>query len=124
LIPPPLSAGEPAFDAEDLLVRVDGDRALLVELVGLLRGESPRLLSDLRRSLAANDGRGLQRAAHALRGSVGNFAARPAARLALELEAMAREGELAGGAARLAELEREVGRLERDLARLCEEPAG
>lgn len=114
--PPPLRKG---FEPADALGLVDGDRILLAELIDLLRSESPRLLSDLRQSLEASDANGVERAAHTLRGSVSNFGARAASQAALKLEVMGREGGLAGGAAGLVDLEREMARLERDLVRFC-----
>jgi len=118
--PAPAAAG-PAFDPAAALSLVDGDRALLAELVELLRAESPRMLANVRRGLQANDPKAVEQAAHELRGSVSNFGAHPASELALDLEVMGREGALAGGAARLAALEREVAHLEDALVQLGEE---
>jgi two-component system sensor histidine kinase/response regulator len=114
-------AAGPVFDPAAALSQVDGDRALLAELVDLLRAESPRMLANLRRSLQANDPTAVERAAHELRGSVSNFGAHPVSQVALDLEVMGRGGALAGGAARLADLEREVAHLERALVQLAEE---
>jgi PAS domain S-box-containing protein len=108
---------EPAFDAADVLARVEGDRSLLAELVSIFRAESPTRLAEIRRCLDSGDAKGLERAAHTLRGSVGSLGARAAAQAALALESKGRDGALAGADEQLAELERELGRLERDLAR-------
>ncbi len=116
--PPPMPQ---VFDRNELFARVEGDCALLTELVDLFRSESPRMLSELRRSLAANDAKGLEKAARAMGGSASNFGAHAAVKVAGELEAMGHEGTLAGGAARLADLERELGRLELGLAALQED---
>ena len=112
---------EPAFDPEDVLTRVGGDRKLLAEMVDIFRVESPRMLADLRRCLETGDARGVMEAAHALKGCVGNFGGRAAADAALALERMGREGVLSGGGARLLELEREVDGLRNDLARMGED---
>ncbi len=112
---------ETAFDPEDVLARVEGDRKLLAELVDIFRVESPRMLADLRRGLETSDARGVEDAAHALKGCVGNFGGRAAADVALALERMGREGVLDGAGARLAELEREVDRLTGGLVRMGEE---
>jgi two-component system, sensor histidine kinase and response regulator len=113
----------PTFDRAELLGRVEGDRTLLAELVELFRTESPRLLTELRGCLEASDAKGVQAAAHALRGAVGNFGARAASEAALVLEVMGRDGALTDGEARLSDLEREVRRFEQDLDRLGEEVA-
>ena len=119
--PPASTSVEPAFDSENLLTRVGGDRKLLAEIVDIFRVESPRMLADLRRCLETGDARGVMEAAHALKGCVGNFGGRAAADAASALERMGREGALSGGGARLLELEREVDRLRNDLARMGED---
>lgn len=111
----------PAFDPEEVLARVEGDRDLLAELVEIFHAESPRLLTDLRRCVEANDPKGVEDAAHALKGSVTNFGGRAASAAALALEVMGRKGDLAGAQSRLAELEWEVDRLSRGLGRMREE---
>lgn len=108
-----------SFDAEEVLARVEGDRELLAELLDLFAAETGRLLADLREGVAAGDAAGVERAAHALRGCVGNFGAPGASRLALELEWRGREGDLAGAAALLEELAAEVAELAAGLARLA-----
>jgi PAS domain S-box-containing protein len=114
------AAGEQAFDRAALLARLDGDRALLAELVDLFRVEAPRMVAELRRSLAADDAGGLESAAGVMAVSLGTFGARAAVEAAGDLEVMGREGSLTGGPARLADLERELGRLETGLAELHE----
>ena len=112
---------EEAFDPSGILERVDGDRALLKDLVELLKEESPRLMDDLRKGLESGDASGVEQAAHALRGMIGNFGAPRAVALAKDLETEAREGRTAGGEECLKGLERELEALERDLSTLCAE---
>jgi CheY-like chemotaxis protein/HPt (histidine-containing phosphotransfer) domain-containing protein len=114
--PEPAPPKEPAFDAADVLARVEGDRSLLAELVAIFLEESPLRLAEIRRCLASGDAKGVERAAHTLRGSVGSLGARAAAQAALALEIKGRDGALAGADVEFAELEREMGRLESDLA--------
>ena len=111
------AADDTAFDAKDVLARVEGDRQLLAELVDIFRQESPRLLSEIRQAMAARDMKGLERTAHTLRGSVGSFGARAAAQAAHLLEVAGRDGVPATDAQYL-ELERELRRLDRDLSQL------
>jgi two-component system, sensor histidine kinase and response regulator len=122
-IPAAPAADSPPFDRKALLARLEGDRALLAELVDLFRAEAPGMLAALHACLAANDAKGLERAAQTLGGSVSNFAAGAAVKAAGELEAMGRDEALAGAGARLADLEGEIARLKRGLAELIEEPA-
>jgi CheY-like chemotaxis protein len=117
------AAAAAAADGAEVLARFDGDRVLLGELVGLLRSETPRLLSDLRRGLESDDASTVVQAAHALRGAVSNFGPSPVDPLALDLEITARAGQLAQrDPARLGGLEREVEHFERRLMALCGEP--
>jgi two-component system, sensor histidine kinase and response regulator len=58
------------------------DEDLLRELVGLFLEDSPPLLNDLRAGVAGHDAAMVERAAHTLKGSVGNFAAKRLAELA------------------------------------------
>jgi HPt (histidine-containing phosphotransfer) domain-containing protein len=107
-----------AFDPEDVLARVEGDRSLLAELVDIVRAEYPRLLAKLHRSLEDGDATGVQEAAHAIKGTVGNFGGRAASEAAYVLEAMGREGVLTDAGAGVARLEQEVDELQRNLARM------
>ena len=74
---------EPSPDSFDIAVameRVDGDLELMKELAGLFLGECPQRMAEVRQAIDRKDGPGLQRAAHYLKGSVGNFGARRAVR--------------------------------------------
>jgi CheY-like chemotaxis protein len=109
------------FNRDDVLARVEGDRALLAELVDIFRVEHPRLLANLRRSVENGDAGGVQEAAHAIKGTVANFGAHAASEAARVLEVMGKEGVLTGAGAGIARLEREVEHLERDLVRMRDE---
>jgi signal transduction histidine kinase/HPt (histidine-containing phosphotransfer) domain-containing protein len=119
----PETPAHPAFDQEEALAHVDGDRELLAELAEIFRNECPRLLNDVRRAVVAGDAKALERAAHALKGSVTNFRADSAFQAAFSLEVMAREGRLDDAGQRLAELDFELEQLVAALARLGEEAA-
>lgn len=107
-----------SFDPNDVLARVEGDRGLLAELVDIFRAEYPRLLAKLRHDVETGDARGVQEAAHAIKGTVGNFGARAASEAARALEVMGQVGVLTGAGAGVARLEREVDQLERNLVRM------
>jgi two-component system sensor histidine kinase/response regulator len=96
---------------------------LLRELLSIFRQESPRLLGLIGHSLRVGDAKGLEQAAHTLRGSVGSFGATTAAQLALALEIAGRDGTLADTSDHMAALAREVGRIEAGLAALAGERA-
>jgi CheY-like chemotaxis protein/HPt (histidine-containing phosphotransfer) domain-containing protein len=107
---------EKAFDLDEVLARVEGDRDLLNELITIFRSESPKLLTDIRRYAEQKDGKGLQQSAHALKGAAGNLGARRASSAALAMEMLARGGDLSLALDRLGELESTMQHLERDLA--------
>ena len=111
------------IDREDVLARVEGDRDLLVELVEIFRAEYPRILSSLRRAIASGDAKGVQEAAHALKGTVGNFGAHAAAEAARALEVMGEQDALAGAAAGVERLEGALAGLERSLVAMTGDPA-
>ena len=94
-----------------LLTRVAGDAALASAMTSLFLAECPRLLADVRQSLAANDAAALERAAHALRGSVSNFEASAATQAAARLELLGRTGDLRESTDALHGLEAELERL-------------
>ncbi len=81
-----------AIDTESLLKRLEGDRELLAEMVGLFEGEEKTLARQAREALAKSDFRALARVAHTLKGAVANFSTGAPFRTAEELEAAARDG--------------------------------
>lgn len=111
------------MDKATVLDRVEGDVELLKELVDLFRDDSARLLRELHAALDQGDARALERSAHALKGSVGNFCASSAWEAALNLETLARSGVIVGAEEALHALDREVEALNADLASFAKELA-
>jgi two-component system sensor histidine kinase/response regulator len=99
------------FDREAALARVDGDLALLQELIRIFLDDFPRQLAEIRQAIAAKDASRLSRAAHSLGGAVGNFGAEPAHEAALRLEAISARTDMARAAAAAADLEEALERL-------------
>jgi PAS domain S-box-containing protein len=111
------------LDKTAVLKRVDGDRELLREVAGLFFEDTPKLLSDIRTAIARVDGRGLERAAHTLKSSVGNFGATGAVEAAAQLELMGRRGDFAHAEESASVLENEVAVLLSALDALMKEAA-
>ncbi len=105
------------FDLEALLARVEDDWDLLLEMVDLYLGSSPKLLAEMSETLEHGDLVGLERLAHGLKGALQNISALSAAEAAADLEEMGRRGNVAAAAASLARLEAESIRLRRVLPR-------
>jgi len=111
------------FDRDAALDRVDGNRELLREIIGLFFDEMPGLLSAIQETVTHCDAKALERAAHTLKGAVSNFGAKGAYEAALRLEVIGRGRDLTHSKEAYAELEKEVARLGDALAVLREETA-
>lgn len=107
------------LDRAMALARVGGDEELLREVARLFLEQWPEVLEEVRRAAAAKDSQALERAAHSLKGSVGNFGAKAAYEAAYRLEMMGRRGEMAHVTEALAELEAALERLQPALAELA-----
>jgi two-component system sensor histidine kinase/response regulator len=107
----------------ELLARFDGDSELLKELAGIFLHECPRMLDEIRAALGAADSKALERAAHTLKGSVGNFAMPGPWESAQRLELLAKSGQLSGVQEIFPILEQQIARFNQILARHTAEPA-
>ncbi len=98
-------------DLDDALEAVSGDRELLLEAVGLfLEHDYPRHLEELEKGLARQDAQVVKKAAHGIKGAVGNFGGRTAYEAALCLETMGRMDDLSDAQRALEELATEMKR--------------
>ena len=61
------------MDLENSLRRLDGDKSLLIDLIGFYLEDYPSLLVRMDEAAAANDAASLERAAHSMKGLVANF---------------------------------------------------
>jgi CheY-like chemotaxis protein len=109
------------LDRVELLSRVDGDRTLLVELVRLFVQERPALLAAMEQALRDGEPQELARAAHKAKGAFGNLSAPLAQQAAVELELLARHGELALATDVFLRLRVQVERLEAELQALTQD---
>ena len=101
------------------LERLGGDEDLLSEIAGLVLEDTQHLMAEIRQAVCAGDAEGLQRAAHTLKGSVGNFCAERTFQAACRLEMIGRSGDLAGAADALRNLESELDTLTPELTALA-----
>src|SRR5271166_449463 len=107
-----------AIDHTALLAGVDGNRRLLRELVRLFLADCPRRLAEIKEAIRRGDAGALGRAAHALKGSVGNFAAKNAFAAAQRLEIMSRDIDLDNVGKACVTLESELALLSEELRKL------
>jgi GAF domain-containing protein/CheY-like chemotaxis protein len=100
--------GESSVDLSKVLDTVDGDKALLAELVDAFNHGYPARVAEVRKAIIRGHDKRLERAAHVLKGEVGLFGAQTAYHPADTLEIMGREGHLESASYILQELEREL----------------
>ena len=108
----------PVFDLEATLTRVDGDESFLKELAAIFLEDTPQLLEEIRKASAKRDFPGLNHAAHALKGSISNFAAQPSFEAAFLLELLAKEGNLDAAISAADDVTRRTGELLSELSLL------
>ena len=96
---------------DEALARVEGDHQLLADMAKLFLDDGPKLFSDVRSAIAGHDSKALERAAHALKSSTGNFSAHPAYEATLQLEKIGRDGDLARAEEACRLLDQELARL-------------
>jgi len=99
------------FDPSDLLRRFNGNRKLLRSLAQTFRADCPTMMERIRKALDTANGVELANAAHALKGSVGNFGPTAAFETAKRLEIAARGGTLNGCRETYAKLEEDIAAL-------------
>jgi PAS domain S-box-containing protein len=114
--------GEPSFGAigvvESLLDGVMGDRPLLAEMAELWLIDSEKQMSQIGIGFEQGDCPTIQRAAHALKGSVGTFRATRAYETAKELEILAKNGDLDGARQVFAILSAHIEAVRQELRKL------
>jgi HPt (histidine-containing phosphotransfer) domain-containing protein len=113
------AAMEQQLDREAALTRVGGDLELLQEIAGLFLEDTPNLVAAIEEAAAGNDAKGLERAAHTLKGSVSNFGAANSYEAALDLEKMGRAGDFSGVPGGIERLRRALDELRPELESLA-----
>jgi HPt (histidine-containing phosphotransfer) domain-containing protein len=99
------------WNSQQLLERLDNDRAFLSELLSIFRQDSQTALQEAKESLAKADLAAVERKAHTLKGITRNLLMHRAAQTASGLEAAARERNAVESTALLAQLEQTLQEL-------------
>ena len=115
---PPEEQQGAVFDLDTALAGAEGDRELLHWMVHVFCGQCPKLLEEIRDSVLCGDGAALERAAHKLKASVGQFGAQRAYHAAERLEELGGAGNVTGFQHAYPELEEAVRHLQSALAEL------
>jgi CheY-like chemotaxis protein len=108
---------------ESLLDSVLGDRTLLSEMAELWLEDSVKQESQIRTGLDSGDTMMAQRAAHALKGSVGTFQAATAQDAASQLEISAKDGDLVAARKAFERLSTQLDLVRQDLRQLAQASA-
>jgi PAS domain S-box-containing protein len=114
----------PILDEPALMAGVRGDRRLLLELIALFKEDSQTMLRDIARAIDAGDPAGVASSAHALIGSLGNFASRRAYAKARAIERTARAGSLEPARSLFSDLVQETSQLEQALDEIAHDIEG
>ena len=120
--PPEQNSFQAIGKLELLLDSVMGDRALLVEMAELWLVDSAKQERQIREGLDSGDAMMVQKAAHALKGSVGTFQASAAQEAARQLEMRAKDADLVGARKAFERLSTQIDLVRQDLRRLAQSP--
>jgi two-component system sensor histidine kinase/response regulator len=102
------AAEDLALDEKALLDRVGGNVEVCIQLTSAFLEESPRLVEELKRAVQSKDSAAVNRAAHALKGSVANFGVQVAVETAFALEKLGEAGDLQSAGPLLARMESQI----------------
>jgi two-component system, sensor histidine kinase and response regulator len=114
---------QPANDAIDLAValeRLDGDRDLFEELVQVFRNECPNVIEEMRQAIGQGDAKTLERSAHGLKGSSAQLGGLAVSQIAMQIEKMARSGNVESSRDYFKILQNELDRLFSGLESICQ----
>jgi HPt (histidine-containing phosphotransfer) domain-containing protein len=109
---------DPAVLATLRQLNEDGQPDVVKEVLGLFLIDAPARLQAIVAAVANGDARGLQRAAHTLKGASGTIGALALQRVCRGLEEMARQDALADARSALEEMHREFGRVKDEIDQL------
>lgn len=118
-VPEPEVEVSGSVDVEQLLDRIDDDRSFLAELVDIFRREYPQNVRAVKSAIESKNAPELQRAAHALKGALGNLSATGASAMAADLERMGSSVDLTNAQSTLERLVGELTNVTRALEALC-----
>jgi len=111
-------ANSAVFDMEILMQRVFGDREFLKELIDIFLKDTPVHINALRTAYRAKELTELQRLAHTIKGSSGNFAAGNLQKAALSLEQTCKAGDIKNAGTLIDAVEREFEVLEKEIIKI------
>jgi signal transduction histidine kinase/CheY-like chemotaxis protein len=122
-VKPPAPSEEECIDWPGAWANLEGDRDLMIELAHLFLGDLPQQMEAIRHAVENVQDHNLEHLAHRLKGSVGNFAAKPAFEAAFRLEKIGHQGDLTQAPQAMGALEHEIQRLQGALEAWVQDPS-
>ena len=113
---------EGVVDYKEVMERVENDRDLLIELLGIFLEHYPLKMRAIRQALEKKEVAPIKDIAHSLKGAAGNISAKKIYAAFVNIEQMAKNNDLGLIAQSLPELDRQVVRLKEYLQKLKENP--
>jgi two-component system, sensor histidine kinase and response regulator len=118
-LPQPESAVEDRFDADDLIERLMGNKALAKRVAEAFVNNMPQELLALSTAIRNSDSEAIVIAAHSIKGAAANAAGTVVSDLAAKLENLGRAGDIHSAAEILPELHAEFQSLKPAIERFC-----
>jgi signal transduction histidine kinase/CheY-like chemotaxis protein/HPt (histidine-containing phosphotransfer) domain-containing protein len=115
---PPEADGSEVIDWKGAFKHFEGDVDLLKEIAEMFLEETPLILAKIKDAVRRGDHNALERAAHTVKGSVGNFAAKHAFQAAQRVEQIGRDGDMGEAEDAYKALDAEIEKLKPALAAL------
>jgi signal transduction histidine kinase/DNA-binding response OmpR family regulator/HPt (histidine-containing phosphotransfer) domain-containing protein len=119
----PNPPAEVQFDADDLVERLMGNRALAIRVAETFVNNMPQELLALSTAIGNSDGEAIAIAAHSIKGAAANAAGTSLANLAAQLESLGKAGDIASAAEVLPGLHAEFQSLKPAIERFCHAPS-
>ncbi len=112
------------LDPASLLARFGGDAKLVHRLADVFLSDYPKMVTRIKKAVAARNAEALVKAAHGFKGAVSNFGAKEVVEITRRLEAKGREGSLAGAEEICKELQKALSPLLETLRGLVRQERG
>lgn len=84
------------IDLKDVLVRVQNDKELLFEILGIFLEDCPTKIQSIKEAVAKKDFNVIREAAHSMKGASANISAKKINPIFLQIEQMAKNNSLDG----------------------------
>jgi len=110
--------GQEVFDKNMLLDRLEGDKELFKEIVGMFLGDAPLQMEKIKQSLQEGNSAQIESQAHGLKGAAMNIGGNGLQAVAFEMEVSGKNGDLDKARPLMDKLDEEFARLKKALMSL------